>query len=131
MSTLIQEAGSKKSTLVIQRGGKTLEKTLIPQFDQEAGRYLIGVMPTLEKRPLGLSESVRYAVLTEGRIMKGMVDGLRQILTGKAGVNVAGPIGVAQMAGSVAQEGMIPLFDLYRLFESEPWYFEPHSYTGP
>lgn len=108
VSTLIQEAGSKKSTLVIQRGGKTLEKTLIPQFDQEAGRYLIGVMPTLEKRPLGLSESVRYAVLTEGRIMKGMVDGLRQILTGKAGVNVAGPIGVAQMAGSVAQEGMIP-----------------------
>ena len=46
VSTLIQEAGSKKSTLVIQRGGKTLEKTLIPQFDQEAGRYLIGVMPT-------------------------------------------------------------------------------------
>ena len=33
VSTLIQEAGSKKSTLVIQRGGKTLEKTLIPQFD--------------------------------------------------------------------------------------------------
>jgi regulator of sigma E protease len=38
-----------------------------------------------------------------------MVVGIAQMITGKVAAEVAGPIGVAQMAGEVAQLGLIPL----------------------
>ena len=38
-----------------------------------------------------------------------MLNGLYKIVSGKAPAEVAGPIGVAQMAGQVAEKGMLPL----------------------
>ena len=40
-----------------------------------------------------------------------MVDGLAKIVTGKAPAEVSGPLGVAQMAGQVAEKGLLPLMN--------------------
>ena len=43
--------------------------------------------------------------------MIGMVNGLVKIFSGRAPADVSGPIGVAQMAGEVAQQGIMPLLN--------------------
>ena len=43
--------------------------------------------------------------------MLGMVNGLIKIISGKAPAEVSGPIGVAQMAGEVAQQGIMSLLN--------------------
>ena len=44
-------------------------------------------------------------------IIFAMVDGLQKIITGAAPADVAGPIGVAKMAGEMAHQGMLPLLN--------------------
>ncbi len=110
LTTNLQKQGNAKSTIVIRRGEKELVKTVIPDYDKESKRYLIGVMRKTEHQPISLGESVYYAADTERRIVAGMVRGLKMILTRQVRAEVSGPIGVAQMAGSVAQEGIVPLF---------------------
>jgi regulator of sigma E protease len=110
LSAALQKQGNKKSIFVIRRGEKVLEKTVLPQYNKERKRYLIGVMPQIEHHSISFKQSVVYAIDSEVRITRGMLRGLKMILTRQAAVEVAGPIGVAQMAGSVAQEGMGPFF---------------------
>jgi regulator of sigma E protease len=106
---ILQETQEKKVTVVIRRGDKELEKSILPKYVPEVKRYMIGVSPKFEKKQMGFVESLKYAGTAEKRITLGMLDGLRMIVTGKASAELAGPIGVAQMAGSVAKEGMEPL----------------------
>ena len=40
-----------------------------------------------------------------------MINGLIRIFSGNAPADVSGPIGVAQMAGEVAQQGLMPLLN--------------------
>ena len=40
-----------------------------------------------------------------------MVDGLRKMITGKVRADIAGPIGVAHMAGDVAAQGAVPYLE--------------------
>ena len=62
----------------------------------------------IEPRP-GIIEAVNIAVKHTYTVAASMLAGLGQMVTGKIEADVAGPIGVAQMAGQVAQSGLIPL----------------------
>ena len=44
-------------------------------------------------------------------IIFAMIDGLQKIITGAAPADVSGPIGVAKMAGEMANQGMLPLLN--------------------
>ena len=44
-----------------------------------------------------------------------MLQGLVQIFTGESAADLAGPLGVAQMAGEVAQIGFVPLLNFAAL----------------
>jgi len=107
--SVIDKGQGKRVTVVIRRGDRELTKEVVPRFIPEAKRYMIGVSPRFEKKELGLGDSLKYAAMAEKRITVGMLDGLRQIVTRKASAELTGPIGVAQMAGSVAEEGMASL----------------------
>jgi regulator of sigma E protease len=85
--------------------------TLQPRFDGESKRFLIGVRPPLEHRQLSLWESLKTAGLAVGKTTVAMVDGLRKMITGKVRADIAGPIGVAHMAGDVASQGAVPYLE--------------------
>lgn len=111
INSLVQENGPKPGKVVIRREGREMTLSLQPRFDGESKRFLIGVRPPLEHRQLSLWESLKTAGLAVGKTTVAMVDGLRKMITGKVRADIAGPIGVAHMAGDVAAQGAVPYLE--------------------
>ncbi len=107
----LRDNGAKEVTVTAQTGGRVQELKMMPEFNKELGRPLIGISPKFENIRPGPLEAAKLGVQYTGFIIKAMVNGLHNIITGKAAADVAGPIGVAQMAGEVAEQGVLPLMN--------------------
>ena len=92
--------------------------TVTDPFGQRFKRGLLGIAPTtgvLQRLPIqqAVPEAGRYSWL----IVRSMVDGLGQIITGRRGTeDVGGPIKIAQIAGQQASLGALPFVQLLALF---------------
>ena len=97
--------------LTVQRGSEELQATVTPTYDASSKRNVVGVMSALEHQEVGLIDAAVMAVKKTGYLMYMMVDALYRLLLELSGKDLAGPIGVAQMAGEVAQMGIVPLLN--------------------
>lgn len=109
--TTLRANGTKEVILTAERAGQVAAYKMLPEFNEELGRPLIGISPKFVKERPGVFESVKLGCLYTKQVIFAMVDGLRNIITGKASAEVSGPIGVAQMAGAVAEKGVLPLLN--------------------
>lgn len=106
---VMQKNGAKETVFQVDRAGSVRDYKVTPVYNKESNRALIGIVPRFEKKRLGVVEAISAAFKYEARIIAGMVIGLQKILTGSSAAELSGPIGVAQMAGSVASQGILPL----------------------
>ena len=107
----LRKAGTEEVTLTAERNGVLQTYKMTPMFDKDAGRPLIGVSPKFSKESLGFFGSIKEGFIYTKDIGLSMVSGLYRIVSGNAPADVAGPIGVAQMAGQVAEKGLLPLMN--------------------
>ena len=107
----LRKAGTEEVTLTAERNGVLQTYKMTPMFDRDAGRPLIGVSPKFSKESLGFFGSIKEGFIYTKNIGLSMVSGLYRIVSGNAPADVAGPIGVAQMAGQVAEKGLLPLMN--------------------
>ena len=98
-------------TLTLERGGETFDRAVTPAYDKQANRAMIGVMSSVDLRYPGVIESAQLAVQKTGSIIYMMLYELYKIILKLSGADLAGPIGVAQMAGEVAEMGIVPLLN--------------------
>ena len=110
--TTLRANGTREVTLTAESGGAVKKYTMLPVYDEEAKRPLIGITPKFEVIEMGFLDSVKEGFSYTKYIILAMVDGLAKIITGKAPAEVAGPLGVAQMAGQVAEMGLLPLMNV-------------------
>lgn len=106
---IIYSNPGNKLMLSVERNGQQLSVAVTPELDPVSQRGLIGVAPHMEHLQPTLLQSIKYAVAQTVFIIKEMIGGLVSMFIGEAPADVAGPIGVAQMAGQFAQLGLIPL----------------------
>ena len=102
---------NEEVTLEVQRDEKVSKYKIVSEYSEEFKRPLIGVYPKFEKKSLSIFDAATLSVTYTKNIMIGMVNGLVKIFSGRAPADVSGPIGVAQMAGEVAQQGIMPLLN--------------------
>lgn len=95
--------------VVIERNGSQQTVTMIPEMDEAAKRAVIGVMPVITHQEHGFFESAQMAFTRTGQICKLMLVGLYDMVTGRQKAEVAGPLGVAQLAGQMAEVGFVNL----------------------
>ena len=107
----LRKAGTEEVTLTAERNGVLQTYKMTPMFDKDAGRPLIGVSPKFSKESMGFFGSIKEGFIYTKNIGLSMVSGLYRIVSGNAPADVAGPIGVAQMAGQVAEKGLLPLMN--------------------
>jgi len=107
----LRENGTKEVTLTAERDGAVHTYKMFPEYNEELGRPLIGISPKFTKERLGVADSIKLGFTSTQKVIGLMVEGLQRIITGKASAEVSGPIGVAQMAGEVAAEGLLPLLN--------------------
>ena len=98
---------SLEFTVVSQGQERTVK--LLPKYDEKSRRNLIGIMQATELIKPGIGEAAVMSVERTYKVAIGMVEGLFSMLRGKTEAELAGPIGVAQMAGDIARLGIIPL----------------------
>ena len=94
-------------SVTLDRKGEIISTTVIPR--ESGDRAVIGINPVMDVKQYDIGESAVYAVTHTGSTIMEMLQGLWNIVTGHSKGDVAGPIGVAQMAGQVAQHGFISL----------------------
>ena len=97
--------------VVAQRGDETIETTMTPAYDPQAKKAVVGVMSSVDTKHPGMFEAAGLALQKTYMIVVMMLDALLQIILQLSGSELAGPIGVAQMAGEVAQMGFVPLLN--------------------
>lgn len=98
-------------TVVVQRGDETVTTVMTPVYDNQAKKAVVGVMSSVETHHPGVLEAAQLAVSKTVAIILMMLDALYKIILELSGAELAGPIGVAQMAGEVAQMGFVPLLN--------------------
>ena len=108
---IIQVSPNTSLTLDVQKTttGQLEKVTITPQHDESANKGVIGVVQHFDKRYPGVIESAALSVKATYTIMGQMLIALKDIFTGQAPADVAGPIGVMRITGEVAQQGIMPL----------------------
>ncbi|MCQ2358803.1 MAG: RIP metalloprotease RseP [Phascolarctobacterium sp.] len=113
--TTLRDNGEKEVSLKIERDGKEQSFTMTPKYDPELKRALIGISPRILHESVGPIDSFKMAIDYTFYCVQYMIDSLKEIIVGKASADVAGPIGVAQVAGKMAEKGLRPLFGFVAL----------------
>lgn len=119
VSTLLayMKAGQgKPMTLTVQRGGATVQLVASPT-KLDSGSYKLGfasVLPPFRQNPLPLGEAITKGTNFCADNSFLIVEVLQRIFTHKLSVSqLAGPVGIARMAGDAAEmHGWLPKFGL-------------------
>lgn len=109
ISKVVAKHSKEVVPVVVNRDGETITLDMIPKTDTQSNRVVLGVMPVITEQSHGFFESAGMAVSRTGTICKMMLVGLYEMVTGAQKAEVAGPLGVAQLAGQVASVGFVNL----------------------
>ena len=105
----------KLVAVTYERDSKVAEVSLTPKFDEQSKRILIGVQSSLTYEPQSIGAAFVAAVTHTKDIMIYMLNALADIFKAPSQAELAGPIGIAQMAGQAAETGFIPLLNFAAL----------------
>ena len=107
--------GTVPMTMQVDRDGQELTVSVTPHYDAAHDRGVIGIVNAYESTYPGFIQSVTMAFERTAMIVVMMMDALYRIVLELSGSELAGPIGVAQMAGEVAEMGIVPLLNFAAL----------------
>ncbi len=103
----LQGTANHGVTVVVDRDGETVETTVIPKMEQDSPK--IGIYPSFTRESYSIGESLSLAVTRTGQTIVAMLSGLYDMIRGTQAAELSGPVGISQMAGTIAQSGFAPL----------------------
>lgn len=98
-----------------ERDSQTATVSVTPKFDEKSQRVLVGIQSSTVYEPQDLIPAFSLAVEHTKNIVVFMLDALAGIFMAPSQAELAGPIGIAQMAGQVAETGFVPLLNFAAL----------------
>lgn len=90
--------------ITVERNGQEVELTVVPKYDEEEGRFFIGITngQYLECTPL---QSLEYGFYNVEYILRATIEGLRMLFTGQTGKDdLAGPVGMVKIVDETYDE---------------------------
>ncbi len=99
--------------ITVKRNGEKLSFVVTPKYDEEAGRYYIGITNG-QYIELNAVESLKYGFYNVEYILRSTVEGLRMLFGGRLGKDdLAGPVGMVQLVDEnvdyYKQYGVLPV----------------------
>lgn len=107
----VQGADGRPLKLAYQRDGEVRNTTLIPEEEPDSRRVIIGITSSAEMYHPGFGEAAVLAVQKVAFVLTAMLGALAQLVQGSGAAELSGPVGIAQMAGEVAHQGILPLLN--------------------
>ena len=112
ISRQIQGAEGKPFKLTYQRDGEVRSATLIPEEEPDSKRVIIGITSSADIYQPGILEAAGLAFQKVVFVLMAMVGALIQLVQGSVGADaLSGPVGIVQMTGEVANQGILPLLN--------------------
>lgn len=108
--SLADYRGNVPVNVGIIRAGKKMTVNIIPRFDDDAGRYLIGVNLSYDRVKGNFFENIANGYYEMTYFVKSTLVSLKMLITNKASLsNMVGPIGIASVVGQAirAENGEI------------------------
>ena len=102
--------------LKYKRGEEISEVTVSPTYNKQEQRVLVGVQSSIVYEKKSVLESFTLAIDHTKEITVMMIDSIVMLFQEPEQTeNLAGPIGIVQMSGQVAERGFIPLLNFAAL----------------
>ncbi|MEF9951233.1 MAG: RIP metalloprotease RseP [Clostridium sp.] len=102
---VISENEGKPLNLVVNRQGGNKEISVTPKYNEEQKRYLIGIVPTLEKG--NLIDSIKDGTVETFSSIKQMIGFLGTLVQGEASMDsFGGPVAIVDLSGKAAEAGI-------------------------
>ena len=120
----INDNAGKQITLSVVRDGQPLDLQATPEAERDGEKVVgrLGFEPTVDNipmitTPLGFTDAVAYSWDTNMRFLRLTGAAFGQIFAGdrSLGSSLTGPIGIAEIVGQAAQQGVGPVFELMGL----------------
>lgn len=111
----VQVSDGKVLKIEFIRDEQPMETSVVPKYDEQAKRALIGVTSPMNTHNVGFFESITLAFATVIGIIYQMYSALAGMITGAVSAELSGPVGVAQMTSQAAHLGIVPLLQFAAL----------------
>ena len=111
----VQGEDGKVLSVEFVRDNETMTTSVVPKYDEQAKRALIGVTAPVQTQNVGFIDSIVLAFATVINIIYQMYSALVGMITGTVAAELSGPVGVAQMTSQAAHLGIVPLLQFAAL----------------
>lgn len=103
--TIIGGSEDETVDITVLRDGREVSLTSTMEYDDEAGRYKIGITPEIEHSVIG---SVSSGIKNTGSMTVMMYDILKKLITGEVSAKeLSGPVGIVYAVSDTAKAGVI------------------------
>lgn len=109
ISEIINKRKDKIIKIRLMRNNSFYETEAVPEYNAEYDRAMIGITLEVNIKKLSLYQSFKKSFEMFFEIIRLIAIGFLETFTGKIPVELAGPLGIAQMAGEAAKIGFLNL----------------------
>ncbi|MEA4815845.1 MAG: RIP metalloprotease RseP [Lachnospiraceae bacterium] len=113
----IMDFDGSEVKITVKRGDESVGLNLTPQYSEEDGGYIIGIIQTIKTgcfaktakdiEKASLAETIKASFFTGISYIKSVINGFAKLITFQVSKNeISGPVGIMQIIGESYEEGM-------------------------
>jgi len=109
IANIINKSSGEKLQITLDRVGEVIEVFVIPEYDDNYKKGLIGITFEISIEKINIFSAFSKGLIATGNIIKLIFSNTIEMITGKVPIEIAGPLGIAQMTGEAAKLGFLNL----------------------
>lgn len=109
ISEIINENINKNIKITIERNEEKIDLYVTPQYDENYKKGMIGIEFEVIIQKTNLFNALGKGIIATVNIIKLIFSNTIEMITGKVPLEIAGPLGIAQMSGEAAKLGWLNL----------------------
>ncbi len=109
ITKIINESLDEELMITVMRENEKLDFYLFPEYNAEHGRAMIGITLDIDFKKISIFSALNKSFAMTKEILILIGKSFSEMITGTMPVELAGPLGIAQMAGEAARVGFLNL----------------------
>ena len=109
IANIINKSSGEELQITLDRGGENIDVFVIPEYDDNYKKGLIGITFEISTEKINIFSAFSKGLIATGNIIRLIFSNTIEIITGKVPLEIAGPLGIAQMTGEAAKLGFLNL----------------------
>jgi len=109
IANIINKSSGEELKITLDRVGEVIDVFVIPEYDDSYKKGLIGITFEISVEKINIFSAFSRGLIATGNIIKLIFSNTMEMITGKVPIEIAGPLGIAQMTGEAAKLGFLNL----------------------